>query len=194
MFCVLSRFSRVLLFVTPWTIAFQVSLSMGFLRQEYWSWLPCPPPGDRLDPGVKPVSLVSCTVSEFFTTSAAWEEKYIETRDSGRTELHSSLHKMRGSISVITNGITEPRSPSMSKVLLKGLRGLLSSTVTALTRKKKKNAACTCLHLFHFLQFIFIEHFLVPRIFLAGEDTEMIKADQSPSQSLLSSFFKGLHS
>ena len=120
----------------------------GFSRQEYWSWLPCPPPGDSLDPGIKPVCYVSCTGSEFFTTSATWEEKYIETRDSGRTELHSSLHKMTESISVITNGIREPRSPCMSKVLLKGLRGLLSSTVTALTRKKKKKMllvlVCIC--------------------------------------------------
>ena len=65
------------------------------------------------------VSYVSCTGSEFFTTSATWEEKYIETRDSGRTELHSSLHKMRGSISVITNGITEPRSPACPRCFLR---------------------------------------------------------------------------
>ena len=45
--------------------------------------------------------------------------------------------------------------------------------------KKKKNASCTYLHLFHFFQFILIEHFLVSRIFLAAEDTEMIKADHT---------------
>ena len=44
------------------------------------------------------------------------------------------------------------------------------------------------------IQRILTEHFLVPRIFLAAEDTEMIKVDQSPSESLVSSFFKGLHS
>ena len=43
--CVLSRFSRVRLFVTPWTAGLQAPLSMGFPRQEYWSGLPCPPPG-----------------------------------------------------------------------------------------------------------------------------------------------------
>ena len=42
----LSRFSRVRLFVTLWTVAHQAPLSMGFSRQEYWSGLPCPPPGD----------------------------------------------------------------------------------------------------------------------------------------------------
>ena len=43
--CVLSRFSHVRLFVTPWTVARQAPLSMGFSRQEYWSGLPCPSPG-----------------------------------------------------------------------------------------------------------------------------------------------------
>ena len=52
-----SHFSRVLLFVTPWTVAHQASLFMGFSRQEYWSGLPCPPPGDLPDPGTEFVSL-----------------------------------------------------------------------------------------------------------------------------------------
>ena len=47
--CVLSRFSLVWLFVTPWTAAHQVLLCMEFFRQEYWSELPCPPPGDLPD-------------------------------------------------------------------------------------------------------------------------------------------------
>ena len=54
--CVLSRFSHVQLFVTPWTIAHQAPLSMGFSRQEYWSGLPCPPPGHLSDLGIEPVS------------------------------------------------------------------------------------------------------------------------------------------
>ena len=56
--CVLSRFSRVRLFATPWTVARQAPLSMGFSRQEYWSGLPFPSPGDLPDPGVEPVSPV----------------------------------------------------------------------------------------------------------------------------------------
>ena len=52
----LSRFSRVCLFVTLWTITHQAPLSMGFSRQEYWSGLPCPPPGDLPDPGIEPGS------------------------------------------------------------------------------------------------------------------------------------------
>ena len=43
-------------FVTPWTVASQGPLSTGFPRQEYWSVLPFPPPGDLADPGIEPVS------------------------------------------------------------------------------------------------------------------------------------------
>ena len=42
------------LFVTPWTVASQAPLSKGFSRQEYWSGLPFPPPGDLPDPGIEP--------------------------------------------------------------------------------------------------------------------------------------------
>ena len=50
---------RVLLFVTPWTIAHQAPQSMGFSRQAYWRRLPCLLPGDLPDPGIKPTSPVS---------------------------------------------------------------------------------------------------------------------------------------
>ena len=49
-------FSHVRLFATPWTAACQAPLSMGFSRQEYWSGLPCPPPGDLPNPGIEPRS------------------------------------------------------------------------------------------------------------------------------------------
>ena len=56
--CVCAKsLSHVWLFVTLWTIACQVPLSMGFSRQEYWSGLPCPPPGDLPHPGIEPASL-----------------------------------------------------------------------------------------------------------------------------------------
>ena len=45
---------RVRLFEIAWTVAHQAPLSMGFSRQEYWSGLPCPPPGDLPDPGIEP--------------------------------------------------------------------------------------------------------------------------------------------
>ena len=46
-------------FVSPWTVARQVTLSMGFCRQEYWSGSPFPPPGDLPDPGIEPRSPMS---------------------------------------------------------------------------------------------------------------------------------------
>ena len=46
------------LFVTPWTVARQAPLFMGFPRQEYWSGLPFPSPGALPDPGIEPVSLI----------------------------------------------------------------------------------------------------------------------------------------
>ena len=71
---VLSRFSRVQLFVTPWTVAHQAPLSMEFSRQKYWSGLPCLPPGDLPDPGIKPVSLLSPALTvRLFTSRGTWE-------------------------------------------------------------------------------------------------------------------------
>ena len=71
---VLSCFSRVQLFATPWTVACQALLSMVFSRQVYWSGMSCPPPGYLPDPGIKPTSLMSLALAgRFFTTSATWE-------------------------------------------------------------------------------------------------------------------------
>ena len=70
----LSRFSHVWLFSTPWTAALQAPLYKGFSRQEYWSGLPWPPPGHLPNPLVKPVSLMyPAFAGGFFTTSATWE-------------------------------------------------------------------------------------------------------------------------
>ena len=74
----LSPFSCVSFFATLWILASQAPLSMGFSRQEYWSGLPCPPPGDLPNPGIKPVSLMSPSLADgFFTTSATWEAPVI---------------------------------------------------------------------------------------------------------------------
>ena len=68
--CVLSRFSPVQLFATPWTVTYQALLSKGFSRQEPWSGLPCPPPEDLPDPGIEPMSLMCLGLAGgFFTTS-----------------------------------------------------------------------------------------------------------------------------
>ena len=70
----LSCFSSVRVFAALWTIARQTPLPMRFSRQEYWSELPCPPPGDLPYPETEPTSLMSPALAcGFFTTSATWE-------------------------------------------------------------------------------------------------------------------------
>ena len=84
--CVLSHSSRVPLFATPWTIAHQASLSIGFSRQECWSRLPCPPPGDLPDPGTEPTTLKSPALAgKLFTTSTTWEA--LEEREATRNDI-----------------------------------------------------------------------------------------------------------
>ena len=55
--------SGVRLFATPWTVAYQASLSLGFSRQEYWSGLPFPSPGDLSDSGIEPVGTYNLGLS-----------------------------------------------------------------------------------------------------------------------------------
>ena len=65
---------------TLWTIAYQAPVSMGFSRQEYWSGLPCPPPGDLPNPGIEPGSLISLALAgRFFTTSTTSEAPICST-------------------------------------------------------------------------------------------------------------------
>ena len=66
--------SSVHLFVSPWTVACQAPLAMGFSRQEGCSELPFPSPGDLPDPGIEPASLESPALAgRFFTTNPTWE-------------------------------------------------------------------------------------------------------------------------
>ena len=65
---------------TPWTVAHQGPLSVGFSRQEYWSGLPCPPPRELPDPGTESTSLRTRELaSGFFTTSSTWEAHVTHT-------------------------------------------------------------------------------------------------------------------
>ena len=63
--------SHVWLFATTWTVAHQAPLSMGFFRQEYWSGLSFPPPGNLPESGIEPASPE--LAGRFFTTSTTWE-------------------------------------------------------------------------------------------------------------------------
>ena len=71
--CMLSRFSCVWLFAILWTLSARLLCPGGFSREKYWSWLPCPPPGNLPNPGVEPASLKSAALAGgFFTTSTPW--------------------------------------------------------------------------------------------------------------------------
>ena len=72
--CVSAKLLQSCLFATLRTVARQALLSKGFSRQEYWSGLPCPPPGGLLYPGTEPMSLMSPALADgFFTASTTWD-------------------------------------------------------------------------------------------------------------------------
>ena len=84
--------SRVQLFLTPWTVAYQAPLSMGFSRQEYWSGLPLPSPGDLSDSGIEPRSLVAQTV-KCLPTMQETRFQFLGREDALEKEMatHSSI-------------------------------------------------------------------------------------------------------
>ena len=80
--CVLSLFSHVRLFVTPWTLSRQAPLSTGSSTQECWSGLPFPPPGDLPHPGIEPMSLGSLALAGRFLTTlppgkSPWKKQFL---------------------------------------------------------------------------------------------------------------------
>ena len=77
--CLVSKTCPI--FAIKWTVAHQAALSVGFSRQEYWSGLPFPPPGDLPNPGIEPTSpaqqAVSCSTGRSFTTEPPGVNPYI---------------------------------------------------------------------------------------------------------------------
>ena len=88
---VLSHFSCVQLFAALWIVAHQALLSMGFSRQEYWTGLPCPPPGNLPDLGIELTSLVSC-IGMWVLYHQCHREAQISAYSSF-ISLHMSKHK-----------------------------------------------------------------------------------------------------
>ena len=92
-------FNCVWLFATPWTVACQSPLSMEFFRQEYWSGLPCLPPGDLPDPWIEPMCLVSPALAgEFFAATTTWEGPWLTDFPFSLYELswlgHESIRRL----------------------------------------------------------------------------------------------------
>ena len=110
--------SRVQLFVTPRTIAYQASQSMGFSRQEYWSGLPFPSPGDLPNPGIEPGSpaLQADALpteppgkplwwSVPATRNTIWERSFMETNSESRICVHIFLWTHFGMGKIWTTGL-----------------------------------------------------------------------------------------
>lgn len=84
--------------VTPWAVAHQTPLSMGFSRPEYWSGLPFLPPGESSCPGIKPASLMSPALAGgFFTSSSTWEAPYTRTHMC-ITQTHTYTHTQKSMV------------------------------------------------------------------------------------------------
>ena len=84
--------------VTPWTVAHQAPLSMEFSRQEYWSGLPCPPPGDVPDPRIEPASITSLALAgRFITTSDTREAECLFLDDNKRKNVKGNITASIGS-------------------------------------------------------------------------------------------------
>ena len=93
---VVQLLSPIWLFSTPKAVTCQAPLSMGFPRQEYWSGLPFPPPGDLPNPGIEPTSLTSpAMIGRFITTSTTQEaspwlvEKILKNKSKISTTLQT---------------------------------------------------------------------------------------------------------
>ena len=129
------------LFATPWTVAHQDPLSMGFSWQEYWSGVPCPPPGDLPDPGIEPSALKSRVMAgRLFTTSPTWEAhivdcsitKQLNPYGNIRRDIISPIHPLTS----IPAPISGSASPGVVSVELDRKEILLGDT--AKTRRSRQ--------------------------------------------------------
>ena len=160
---VVQSLSHVWFFATAWTVARQSLLSMGFFRQEYWSGLPFPHPGDLPYPGIALASPASSCIGRFLTIWATWEAPWVERRTGGPScgprprppvggKRHtpggcSGLWGLRGGAAAVGNGARpageEWRSPELTPpprsrgelpaLKAKGVSGLCSPATPEMT-------------------------------------------------------------
>ena len=99
-------FSHVWLFAIPWTAACQVPLSMKFPRQEYWSRLPFPTPGDLPNSGIETTSLVSPALAgRFFTTEGFWPDKLLTSLEWTKEGKHISEWNNNNEIKILGSSL-----------------------------------------------------------------------------------------
>ena len=91
-------------FVTPWTVAHQSPPSVGFPRQEYWSGLPFPPPGDLPDPGIKAAS--PALAGRFYTTETPMASKQPVSLFSGPLRVTCRWTSLNHTQKIYASGVT----------------------------------------------------------------------------------------
>ena len=132
----LSRFSRVRLFATLWTVAHQAPLSLGFFRQEYWSGLPCPPPGDLPNLETEPMFLMSPVLAGVLcTASATWEAQSVSCSDLSDSFRPHGLYSPPG---LSVQGIVKARKTGVGSHSL--LQGIFLTQGSSAKRKPRSSA------------------------------------------------------
>ena len=108
--CMLSLFSCVQLFAILWTAAHQAPLSVEFSWQEHWSGLPCLPPGDLPNPGIKPMSLTSPVLAGGLFTTSDTSVQFSSVQSLSRVRLFATprIAARQASLS-ITNCWSSPK-------------------------------------------------------------------------------------
>ena len=120
--------SPVRLFATPWTVALQAPLSMGFSRQESWSGLPFPSPGDLPDTGIKPPSSVSPVLQQILYWLSHRGSPLL-LKPTCKSPRSQALWPMRGSAGMLASHLC-PQIPEPKKQEADlSLWGVLSSTL-----------------------------------------------------------------
>ena len=120
------------------TVALKASLSMGFSRQEYWSGLPCPSPGDLSHPGTKPLSIISSALTGgFFTLVPPGKPikkigKWKEGRRNGGTE--GGMEEGRGG----GGGVISTRESDVVRLELNKEKKNVSVFIQLCLKKKRK--------------------------------------------------------
>ena len=158
----LSRFSSVQLFVALWTTACQVSLSMGFPRQEYWSGLSFPSPGDLPNPGTETASLMSPALAGgSFTTAPPGKQHW--RIDAFELWCWRRLLRVPWTVRKSHQSILKEINPeySLEGLILKlklQYFGHLMRKDNSLGKKKKPR---WCPHWWHLSEFIIISSFIV---------------------------------
>ena len=127
--CTLSYFSCVWLFVIPWTVAHQAPLSMGFSRQEYRSGLPCPYPGDLLDPGIGPLSLITSNDLISVIPFSSWLQSFSASESFPMSQSFAS-----GGQSIETSASASVLPKNIQDLFPLGWTGLISLKSKGLSR------------------------------------------------------------